>query len=182
MKRNSWTLSATSGSEPLVPLGKIVATHGLEGWLRCNSFNPQTATLASLQQIVLEKDGQNWSCEVEASKAHRKRWLVKLRGADRLEEAEKWIGFTLCVKESDLESPGPGQYYHYQAIGLEVYDLRGKRIGTVTRIMCVPGGVLYVVQGATKEHLIPAVKEMIEKVDFTAGKMIIDPPDGLLDL
>ena len=41
---------------------------------------------------------------------------------------------------------------------------------------------LYVVQGATKEHLIPAVKDIIEKVDFASGKMIINPPEGLLDL
>jgi ribosomal 30S subunit maturation factor RimM len=39
-----------------------------------------------------------------------------------------------------------------------------------------------VVRGEAKEHLIPAVKEIIEEVDFTAGKMVINPPPGLLDL
>ena len=44
------------------------------------------------------------------------------------------------------------------------------------------GGDLYVVQGAEKEHLIPAVKEIVAKVDFDEKKVIIDPPAGLLDL
>jgi ribosomal 30S subunit maturation factor RimM len=41
---------------------------------------------------------------------------------------------------------------------------------------------LYVVQGEAKEYLIPVTKEIDEKVDFTTGRMIIDPPEGLLDL
>jgi 16S rRNA processing protein RimM len=59
---------------------------------------------------------------------------------------------------------------------------RKRRIGTISSTLSTAGGELYVVQGADREHLIPAVKELIDKVDFAAGKVIIDPPDGLLDL
>ena len=48
--------------------------------------------------------------------------------------------------------------------------------------MTTAAGDIYVIQGATKEHLIPAVKEFIEEVDFTANRMVVNPPDGLLDL
>jgi ribosomal 30S subunit maturation factor RimM len=47
-----------------------------------------------------------------------------------------------------------------------------------SRTWATPGGELYVVNGAFKEHLIPAVKEIIEKVDFAAGKMFINPLKG----
>jgi 16S rRNA processing protein RimM len=67
-------------------------------------------------------------------------------------------------------------------IGLEVFDTQGERIGIVTRTWPTPGGELYVVNGGSKEYLIPAVKEIIEKVDLASGKMIINPPEGLLDL
>jgi 16S rRNA processing protein RimM len=76
----------------------------------------------------------------------------------------------------------PGEYYHFQVIGLEVVDTQGKPIGTVSRTWVVGGREIYVVAGGAKEYLIPAVKEIIEKVDFEMGKMIINPPDGLLDL
>ena len=52
----------------------------------------------------------------------------------------------------------------------------------IARTWSTPGGELYVVSGDSKEHLIPAVKEIIEKVDFVTGKMVINPPEGLLDL
>ena len=67
-------------------------------------------------------------------------------------------------------------------VGLEVFDTKGERIGVIVRTWPTPGGELYVVNGPSKEHLIPAVKEIIEKVDFAAGRMIINPPEGLLDL
>ena len=92
------------------------------------------------------------------------------------------IGSILCIAETALPPLDTGEYYHYQAVGLEVFDLQGERIGFVKSVQSTAAGALYVVQGSNKEHLIPAVKEIIEKVDFAAGKMFINPPEGLLDL
>ncbi len=175
-------MSAAPVSERLVPLGEIVTTHGLEGWLKMAPFNPDTRSLSSAREVVLEKDGRRSAHELESSKPYKGQLLVKLRGLDGIEDAKKWVGATLCLPEAALDSLDPGQYYHYQVIGLEVYDIKGERIGRITRTWSTPGGELYVVQGATKEHLIPAAKEIIEKVDFFAGKVIIKPPEGLLDL
>jgi len=52
----------------------------------------------------------------------------------------------------------------------------------VTRIWAKEGGDLYVVTGAEKEYLIPAVSEIIERVDLSRGQIIINPPAGLLEL
>lgn len=99
-----------------------------------------------------------------------------------MSDAEKRVGSKLSVTAQSLDSLQPGEYYHYQVIGLEVFDTEGKRIGVVARTWSTPAGELYVVDGAFKEHLIPAVKEIIERVDLVAGKLIINPPKGLLDL
>jgi len=101
---------------------------------------------------------------------------------DRIDDAEPWVGSILYLPERYLDSLPSGTYYHYQVIGLEVFDTKGERIGVVARTWSTPAGELYVVSGAIKEHLIPAVKEIIEKVDFATGKMVINPPEGLLDL
>ena len=169
-------------SERLVAIGEVVTTHGLEGWLKLNPFNPETTVLYSTQAIFLEKDGHCSSYAVEASKRHQSQFLVKLRDVNAIDAAEKWVGAVLYVDEAALGPLKPGEYYHYTAIGFDVFDLEGNRVGVITGICSTPGGELYVVQGPTKEHLIPAVKEIIEKVDFTSGKIIINPPDGLLDL
>lgn len=168
--------------ERLVPLGEIVATHGLDGWLKLNAFNPKSELLFSARQVVLEKDGQPHIHEIAERKPFKQQFLIKFRGIDRIDDAARWIGAKLCVEENQLEALAPGEYYLYQIIGLEVFDLNGNKIGVITRTWSTAGGELYVVQGAEKEHLIPAVKEIIEKVDFAAGRVIINPPEGLLDL
>ena len=169
-------------SERLVPIGEIVTTHGLDGWLKINPFNPETTALASEQAMFLEKEGRRSVYGLESSKPFRGQFLVKLRDINTITAAEKWVGATLSIEEKALDALQPGEYYQYQAIGLEVFDLNGHSLGVITRTWSTPGGELYVVQGTTKEHLIPAVKDIVEKVDFASGKMIINPPEGLLDL
>lgn len=169
-------------AEPLVPLGKIVTTHGLNGWLQLHAFNPATNALSPGVDVLLQHGERQSVHQVEASSPHKKRFLIKLRGINSIEDAAPHIGSTLAVGEAALETLEPHQYYHYQIIGFDVFRLNGDHVGTISSTMATPGGELYVVQGSDKEHLIPAVKEIVERVDFDARKIIINPPEGLLDL
>ncbi len=163
-------------------MGEIVTTHGISGWLKLNPYNPETTIFSSVREVILEKDGGRTAHVVDSSSVHGRQRLIKLRGVNTIEEARRWVGFTLCVAQTALDPLKPGEYYQYQVIGLEVLDIHGVRVGVVIGTWSTPGGDLYVVRGSDKEHVIPAVKEIIEKVDFAARKMIINPPDGLLDL
>jgi 16S rRNA processing protein RimM len=107
---------------------------------------------------------------------------VKIARVLGIDAAKRWVGSILYVTKQELEPLRAGEYYHYQVVGLEVFDTQGQRIGVVARTWSTPGGELYIVNGASKEHLIPATKEIIEKVDFAAGTIVINPPEGLLDL
>jgi 16S rRNA processing protein RimM len=169
-------------SQQLVPLGEIVTTHGLEGWLKLNPFNPATAAFDSIDEVYLERGGARWSHNLEAHRLHNRQILFKLHGVNGIDAAKSLVGATLSVAEDSLPALEPGQYYHFQAIGLEVLDLRGNRLGTVTGTFSAGSGEIYVVTGIDKEFLIPAVKEIVENIDFDARKMIINPPEGLLDL
>jgi len=166
----------------LIALGEIVATHGIEGWLKLNPYNPDSPTLLSTQKIVLENDGVRSAQRLQAVKPHKNQLLIRLQGVDGINEAQKWIGSIVSVAETNLPALGADEYYYYQVVGLEVFDTEGNRIGIITRLWSTPGGDLYVVQGEAKEYLIPVTKEIVEKIDLTAGKMIINPPEGLLEL
>lgn len=169
-------------SERLVPLGEIVATHGIEGWLKLKPYNPQTTLLSSTQKVFVEKDRMRSSYFLQASRVHKGHFLVKLQGVDGIGAAKKWVGSILSVAEEALHPLKPGEYYCYQVVGLDVFDTQGGWVGKVTRVWSKEGGDLYVVAGPSKEYLIPAVKEVIEKIDLPGGKIIINPPAGLLDL
>jgi 16S rRNA processing protein RimM len=169
-------------AEPFVPLGEIVTTHGLEGWMKLHAFNPDTGALAKGTQVMLESLEHRAQFTIEGNKPHKSQFLIKLGGINSIDEAKRWIGSTLSVSEDALEVLKPGQYYHYQVVGFEVVQMNGESIGKIASMLATPAGEIYVVQGAAKELLIPAVKEFIEEVDFAAGKIVINPPPGLLDL
>jgi 16S rRNA processing protein RimM len=169
-------------AEPAVPLGEIVTTHGLHGWLKLNPFNTGTTVLASGVEVVLEKSGERLLFHLEESNPQRNQFLIKLKGIESIEQAARLVGSTLLVDEAALESLSPGQYYHYQVVGFEVFAATGARIGTIASTLSTPAGEIYVVQGPDKEHLIPAIKEFIDKVDFATGRVIISFPEGLLEL
>lgn len=169
-------------SDRLVPLGKIVTTHGILGWLKFNPHNRDTTLLHGGRKIIVEKNGTRSDLELVSSRRHGRQILLKVAGVDSIESARDFVGSTISVLEDQLQTLAPGEYYHYQVVGLEVFDGAGTRVGVVTGIWSTAGGEIYVVQGIDKEHLVPAVKEIIERVDFDSGKIIINPPAGLLDL
>jgi len=119
---------------------------------------------------------------LERVKPHKKQLLVHFAGVDSINQAEKWIGAVVCVAETHLPPLGENEYYYYQVVGMEVFDTKGARIGTIARLWPTAGGDLYVVEDGEKEYLVPVVKEIIAKIDFDAGRVIIDPPEGLLEL
>ena len=130
-------------AEPFVPLGEIVTTHGLNGWLKLNSYNPDTTTLSRGVEVVLEKAGERSVHQLEASRGRRKQWLVKLQQVDSFDEAVKYVGSTVSISADALESLPPGQYYEYQVIGFEVLAADGRHVGSISAVMsalpCRPG-------------------------------------------
>jgi 16S rRNA processing protein RimM len=163
-------------------LGEIVATHGIEGWLKLVPYNPETTTLSSGKETYLEKDGGRTVVTLAGVKPHKNQLLIRLCGIDHINDAKKWIGAILSIPEADLPPLAENEYYYYQVVGLEVFDTKGARIGTIARLWPTAGGDLYVVEDGDKEYLIPVVKEIVTKIDFDAGRVIIDPPAGLLEL
>jgi ribosomal 30S subunit maturation factor RimM len=80
-------------SERFVPLGEIVTTHGIGGWLKLNPYNPQTTVLNPTREIWLEKKTELRSRhEIEKSRPYKSQFLVKLSGVDRIDDAEPWVG------------------------------------------------------------------------------------------
>jgi len=177
------TCSQAAPAEPTVPLGAIATTHGLDGRLKLNPFNFDTAVLVAGRRVYLDLGDAHAELELAAdARPIKNQFLIKLRGIDGLDEALRWVGATLSVDESTLEPLDPGQYYHYQVIGFEVFHKDGARIGIVESVLSTAGNDILVVKEAEKEFLIPAVKEIVDKVDFDTRRVSVDPPEGLLDL
>lgn len=107
--------------------------------------------------------------------------LVSFYGINDPETALKYRGAVLSVDKSLLPDLQKEEYYHDHIIGLTVYATEGNIIGKVSDIFETGSNDVYVVKGSGKEYLIPAIHDVIKKINLEEGRIIIQVLEGLLD-
>lgn len=119
---------------------------------------------------------------VASARGFRDGLIVAFAGVESRSEAETLRGRYLLRALSELEPPAAGEYWRHDLVGLEVFTVQGRRLGTVRVIYELAPSDLLEVAGEGKEYLIPFREEVVVDVDVEGGRMVVDPPDGLLDL
>jgi 16S rRNA processing protein RimM len=113
---------------------------------------------------------------------HRGRPIIGLAGVDTISAAEALAGRELRVSPDLLQALPPGVFYHHDLIGCSVVTRDGALIGRVSRVDGNATGSRLVVDGSAGEVLIPLAEGICVDVDVTGRKIVVEPPDGLLDL
>lgn len=156
----------------------IGAPHGVRGQVR---VTPRTDFPERLEQAstwrLRRRNGEQIEVEVESVGWHHKVLLAKFVGFDDRDAAESLRGVEVISPEEELPPLPEGEYYWHQLIGLEVVTIDGQRVGRIRDILATGSNDVYVTEGP----LIPAIKEVVERIDLEAGQMIIRPMPGLLD-
>ena len=108
--------------------------------------------------------------------------LAKLSGVETREAAEALKGLKLYVPRSALPTPEEGEYYYADLIGLAVETLDGAAFGRVQALYDFGAGDLLEVKTAHgKLVMLPFTEAAVPVVDVSAGRLVVDPPPGLLD-
>ena len=108
--------------------------------------------------------------------------VVRFEGCTTVEAAAALGGRMVALPRSAALPTPEGRFYVWQLVGCTVTTEDGALIGTVTGIDPSPAQDLWVVKGHTKEHLIPAVPDIVVEVNLAERRVVINPPAGLLDL
>jgi 16S rRNA processing protein RimM len=181
----------TSSPARLVALGEIVGTHGVRGLLRFRPYDRASSLPPTGRTVYVtarpDADGVVDTATarpmvVEAARTHGNVVLLAFREILSIEAAEPFIGRALAVDEQDLPEPAPGEFYVYQLEGLDVVTDAGERLGTVERSFSTGANEVLVVQGGSREYLIPMIADVVRTIDVAGGRVVIDPIPGLLDL
>jgi 16S rRNA processing protein RimM len=120
---------------------------------------------------------------VQAVRRHGERLVVRFEEIADRSAAESLRGIVLTVDLTDLPpTADPEEFYDHQLVGLAVVLMDGQPIGAVTDVLHGPGADLLVVarEGAS-DALVPFVHQIVPTVDVVAGRIVVDPPEGLLD-
>jgi len=117
---------------------------------------------------------------VESVRRHRDRLLVKFEGSNSRGEAEALRG-PLYVGPEDLRRLGDDEFWEHDVIGCDVVTVSGERVGRAAEVVSGVAQDLLRVEVEGADVLIPMVKEIILSVDLAGRRIVVDPPEGLLE-
>ena len=165
----------------LLAIGKVLKPWGLKGAVKIHSYAESPESFSRISEFRAQgKDGPI-VLSIEDVKKQKKAVLLKFKGRDRVEDVEELVGLTLYMDKKDLPQLEEGEYYWHELIGMEVWTEAGKPIGTLEKILETGSHDVYVVRKGERETLIPAIRDVIRKVDAAGKKMVIHPIEGLLN-
>lgn len=155
---------------PYIEAGEIVTTHGVRGEVKVLSWLDSPEMLCEFDRCRIS--GREYV--MDSVRVQKTCNLVKLRGIDTMEDAQKLRGKTMELYREDISDE---LIFAAELVDVEVYA-DGARIGKIKEVLDYPGNSVYVVQGE-REYLIPAVKEFILSTDLEKNQMQVKLLKGM---
>ena len=170
--------------EGLVLVGIVARPHGLRGQV---VVNPETdfadERFASGAVVLAVVDGRLTPLTVSSLRFHQHRPIVAFEGRATIEAVEGLAGTRLWIREAARPALEPGRFYHSDLVGCRVETRDGGEVGVVERVLDEGGGPLLAVNaGDGEEVLVPLSEAICPVIDIAAGRIVIAPPEGLLEL
>lgn len=161
----------------LVRIGKVVRAVGLKGHLGVAGTE---GALAELEALTLRSPGAApVRRRIEEARPQGRVWAVKVEGVSDRTAAEGLVGAEVLAPQEDLPEAGEGRLLWADLEGLEVVTAAGAAVGRVTGLYETGAVDVLVVTGQGGEKLIPLAPYV--EVDLEARRIVVDPPEGLLE-
>ncbi len=166
------------GPDDWMLIGRVSGAHGVRGEVRIAPLTdfPDRFNLVEVVYIGDERERR----EVERVRSGE-RILLKLRGVDSRDSADRLHHLDVWIPRSEAMPLPPGQFYADDIIGLRVQTTEGEYVGVITDILRTGSNDVYLLQGPTREQLIPAIGDVVEQIDLASRTMTIRLMPGLLE-
>jgi len=168
----------------LVVIGEIARPHGLRGEMRVTPLTDHPERFEDVTDCVLWDQARDTRerCRITGARRQGTTVLLSLAGCETVEAASALVGRLVALPEDEALPLPPGRFYPWQLEGCRVLTDDGREVGQVLRVEQSAAQDLWVVSDGTCERLIPAVAEIVLEVDLAGGRVVIRPPEGLLEL
>ena len=165
--------------KPYLEAGQIVGTHGVRGEVRVQPWCDSPEQFSGFKKLYWDKDGKQ-PVKVKG-RPHKNIALVVLDGITTVEAAQVLRGKMLYVDRRDLKLP-KDRYLVQDLIGIAVVDVdSGEHYGTLTDVSQTGANAVYHMATDKGEILIPAIPDVVVKIDLKADTLYLRPMKGLLD-
>ncbi len=165
----------------LVAIARVAKPRGLKGEVVADVLTDFPERFEVLEKVtaVLEHDERR-ELKIEDHWFQNERIVLKFAGVDSIDAAETIRNAEICVAESEAVELDSGEFYDWQLEGCEVVTVDGEKIGTVREVMRTGGTENLVVDGE-REYLIPFAETICVEVEIGKRRIVVDPPEGLLE-
>jgi len=168
-----------------VAVGRVVRAHGIRGELvvEVRTDEPDQRFAVGGVLGLRRASGETGTVTVRSVRRHGERLVVRLDGVGDRSAADGLRGAVLTLDQARLPpTADPEEFYDHELVGLTVELAAGGAVGTVADVVHGPGGELLVVaRDGAADALVPFVHQIVPVVDVEGGRIVVDPPDGLLD-
>ena len=166
--------------EHMICVAAIAGAFGVHGDVRLKSFTADPSALEAYAPLVTQDNAQSFT--VHLTGRTKNALTGRLSGITSKEQADALKGVKLFVPRDRLPSLPDDEFYHADLEGLHVFDSGGQDWGRVITVQNHGASDLLEIQGPNLKAsiLLPFTRAAVPTVDLAEGKIIIDPPDGLL--
>jgi 16S rRNA processing protein RimM len=161
-------------------VGRIGAPHGVRGEVRLQSYTGEPMAIADYGALE-NKDG-TLTLAITSVRPAKNILVARFKGVDDRTAAEKLTNVELYVPRERLPAPDADEFYHADLIGLAAVDAAGTEIGTVVAVHDFGAGDILELRptGARGTVMLPFTDATVPVVDIAGGRIVIDPPQGLM--
>ena len=153
-------------------IGKLGAARGLNGELKIISLTDFEGRFENLQEVEIDDK----ILQVDYVKYVGNNIVIRFKNYQTREAAQKLTGKMMRVDKTNAAPLSEGEFYTFDIIGLNVFDLNEKQLGTITNVLKTGSNDVFVMKSENdREILIPALKRVVKKIDIENKIMIIDP-------
>lgn len=163
-----------------VCLGVVTGPHGVQGAVRVKSFTEAPKDVARYGPLTDESGLRRF--ELRLIGAAKGVVIARLSGVEDRNQAEALRGLRLYLPRSALPQTGAEEYYHADLIGLEAVLGDGSLVGRVRAVHDFGAGdTLELARPGAPPVMVPFTRAVVPSVELAAGRLVLDPPPGLLD-
>lgn len=166
-------------------VGRVLRPHGVRGEVTVEVRTDDPGQRFAAGSVLATDPSAPGPLTVESARWHAGRLLVSFAGVADRTRAESLRGIWLTLDAAAVVYPErPGEFHDQQLVGLSVVTTSGQSAGIVTGVRHHGQDLLVVGSGDDEpgEVLVPFVAAIVVEVDVKAGRLVIDPPPGLLEL
>ncbi len=178
------TKSDDESSESLVMVARALRTRGLKGEVVAELLTDFPQRFDETDELVaIKPDGKHETVELESYWLQNGRVILKFAGIDDPEAAKEIVGYTFAVPEAEAVALPDDTFYDWELEGCSVQLLTGDVVGEVESVLKTGGPEILLVRAADgSEYLVPLADDICIRVEPANKLIVIDPPEGLLDL